>query len=55
MSARSPCTVILSPSAELLGRYEGYASADKYTANLQKSEHAFRQLQTAAANGGVTR
>ncbi|MCA9055910.1 MAG: thioredoxin family protein [Planctomycetaceae bacterium] len=51
-----PCTVVLSPNADLLGRYEGYAETKKYTANLQRSAQAFRELQTAAATGGaVTR
>lgn len=51
-----PCTVVLSPGADLLGKFPGYADAKKYTANLTKSQQAFRELQTAAAPGGaVTR
>lgn len=51
-----PCTVVLSPNADLLGRFEGYADARKYTANLAKSERAFREMQTAARVGDtVTR
>jgi thioredoxin-related protein len=51
-----PCTVVLSPNADLLGKYDGYAEAKKYNANLAKSQQAFRELQTAAASGGtVTR
>jgi thioredoxin-related protein len=51
-----PCTVVLSPAADLLGKFPGYADAKKYTANLAKSQQAFRELQTAAAAGGaVTR
>jgi uncharacterized protein YyaL (SSP411 family) len=44
-----PCTVVLSPNADLLGRFEGYAEAAKYTANLEKSVQAHRKLQAAAA------
>jgi thioredoxin-related protein len=51
-----PCTVVLSPNADLLGRYTGYADARKFNANLAKSQQAFQELQTAAASGGaVTR
>lgn len=51
-----PCTVVLSPGADLLGKYPGYADTKKYTANLAKSQQAFQALQTAAAPGGaVTR
>lgn len=52
-----PCTVVLSPNADLLGRFEGYAEGKKYTANLEKSVAAHRELQATAARtgGAVTR
>jgi thioredoxin-related protein len=45
-----PCTVVLSPNADLLGRYEGYAEVKAYTANLEKSVQAHRELKAAAAS-----
>lgn len=51
-----PCTVVLSPNADVLGKFKGYADARKYSANLTKAEEAYRELQTAAAEGrAVTR
>ena len=51
-----PCTVVLSPGADLLGRYEGYAESAKYTANLEKSIRSHRELQSAqAGKATVTR
>lgn len=49
-----PCTVVLSPNADLLGRYEGYAEAAKYTANLEKSVQAHRKLQSVANGAAAT-
>lgn len=51
-----PCTVVLSPNADLLGKYTGYAEATRYAAQLAKARQAYRELQTAQAPGGtVTR
>ncbi|MFV0442481.1 MAG: thioredoxin family protein [Planctomycetaceae bacterium] len=46
-----PCTVVLSPNADLLGRFEGYAEATKYTANLEKSVRAHQELRAAKSTG----
>ena len=48
-----PCTVVLSPNAELLGKFKGYAEAPKYTANLNHAQQVYRELQTAKAPGGA--
>jgi len=52
-----PCTVVLSPNAELLGKFKGYAEAPKYSANLARAQQVYKELQTAAAaaGGSVTR
>ena len=51
-----PCSVVLSPNADLLGRFKGYTDARKYAANLSRAEQVYRELQTAAAPGNtVTR
>lgn len=51
-----PCTVVLSPNADLLGKFNGYQDTSKYTQNLTQAQTAYRKLQTAAAAGStVTR
>jgi thioredoxin-related protein len=48
-----PCTVVLSPNADLLGKYKGYAESSKYAAQLAKAKQAYRELQTAQTPGGA--
>jgi thioredoxin-like negative regulator of GroEL len=45
-----PCTVILSPHADLLGRFVGFAKSDSYRDTLQAAlDVQQRLLQTASA------
>jgi uncharacterized protein YyaL (SSP411 family) len=46
-----PCTVVVSPKAELLGRVTGYQDADKFGKKLAQAEAKYREVQTAAAAG----
>ena len=44
-----PCTVILSPQADLLTRFVGYAKADSYRGTLQLALDAQQKLAQTAA------
>jgi uncharacterized protein YyaL (SSP411 family) len=48
-----PCTVVLSPNADLLGKFKGYFDTAKYTAHLAKAQEAYRELQTAQTPAGA--
>ncbi|MEZ6067660.1 MAG: thioredoxin family protein [Planctomycetaceae bacterium] len=49
-----PCTVVISPNADLLGKFVGYAEAPKFAANLESAEDVYRTIQTAAVPGKAT-
>lgn len=44
-----PCTIVLSPQADLLLRQTGFAKAEVYRQRLQAALEAQRQIQPAAA------
>ncbi len=44
---RVPCTVILTPDADLLGRLIGYADVNAYYTHLQKARRVQSEVQTA--------
>jgi thioredoxin-related protein len=44
---RVPCTVILSPDADLLGRLIGYADVDEYYTHLQKARRVHKLIRQA--------
>jgi uncharacterized protein YyaL (SSP411 family) len=51
-----PCTIILTPNADLLGRIDGYYAPAKFQEKLTSAQQHFQQVQaTAAAPAGVTR
>lgn len=43
-----PCTVVISPKAELLGKFTGYCDAAHYEEKLVKSQEVFRSVKTAS-------
>jgi thioredoxin-related protein len=46
-----PCSVVLSPNADLLGRIDGYVAPDTYHRRLQASRSEMNQLQIAPVRG----
>jgi thioredoxin-like negative regulator of GroEL len=50
-----PCTVILSPDAELLGRINGYHTPGPYQQNLTAARDRYRTLKTVVPVEGTTR
>lgn len=44
---RVPCTVVLSPDADLLGRLVGYADVDEYYTHLQKARRVHKLIRQA--------
>jgi len=49
---RLPCTVILSPQADLLAKQFGFLKADAYKESLQAALDVQQKLQQTAALGG---
>lgn len=46
-----PCTVILSPEADLLGRIDGYVKAADYQATLNKAQRLQARIRQAQYSG----
>ena len=47
-----PTTIILSPNADLIGRYTGYAEVEGYHKNLAKSHALHSKIQRVAVQPG---
>jgi uncharacterized protein YyaL (SSP411 family) len=46
-----PCTVVITPNAQLLGRFTGYSEAAAYEKKLASTQEKFEAIQTAARSG----
>lgn len=46
-----PCTVVISPKAELITKFNGYLDAEKFQRKLAQSQQTFRATQTAEVPG----
>jgi len=50
-----PCTVVLSPDADLLGRINGYQTVGPYQKNLAAARQLYRPAQSVVPTQGVLR
>lgn len=50
-----PCTVVLSPDADLLGKINGYQTAGPYQKSLAAAREQFRPTQSVVPTRGILR
>lgn len=50
-----PCTIVLSPDADLLGRINGYQTVDPYQKNLAAARQLYHPARTIVPTQGVLR